>query len=106
MDSLRISSLFHYTDFNSLKRILAEGLVPNYCSEDLTVRGRKFVIGLPMVCFCDIPLTRTDEFTKRYGRSGSGQWVRGRFSDPLYSLMDFAVVCLEISNIMCNFGIK
>ena len=42
MDSLRTSSLFHYTDFNGLKRILAGGLVPNYCSEDLTVGEEVF----------------------------------------------------------------
>lgn len=99
MESLRTSSLFHYTDFNSLKRILAGGLVPNYCSEDLTVGGRQFVIGLPMVCFCDIPLTRTAEFTKRYGRHAialSKKWAAKKGINPvLYAVDDDIIVSLH-----------
>ena len=99
MDSLRTSSLFHYTNFNGLKRILAEGLVPNYCSEDLTVGEREFVIGLPMVCFCDIPLTRTDEFTKRYGRHAialSKEWAaRNNINPILYAVDEDIIVSLR-----------
>lgn len=95
MDSLRTSSLFHYTDFNGLKRILAGGLVPNYCSEDLTVGQEEFVIGLPMVCFCDIPLTRTEEFTKRYGRHAialSKEWAARKGINPILYAVDEEII--------------
>lgn len=99
MDSLRTSSLFHYTDFNGLKRILTGGLVPNYCSKDLTVGEREFVIGLPMVCFCDIPLTRTEEFTKRYGRHAialSKEWAaRNNINPILYAVDEDIIVSLR-----------
>lgn len=72
MANYRTSSLFHYTTFIGLKSILKLGIIPNFCKEDLTIDGNPLVITFPMVSFCDIPLTRTSEFTKRYSRHAIG----------------------------------
>lgn len=67
MLNFRTSSLFHYTKLNNLIKILQEGMIPNFCKEEFPTNTSNFVVGIPMVSFCDIPLTRTDIFTGRYG---------------------------------------
>ena len=58
-------TLFHFTkDLNTLKKILKEGFRVTYCKEYF---GDSFM-GIPMVSFCDIPLSRTDQHTKDYGK--------------------------------------
>ena len=94
MGNFRTSSLFHYTKYNHLKQILVEGFTPNYCSEDLSTEGTQFVLGIPMVCFCDIPLTRTEEFTSRYGKHAIGlnkEWARNRLN-PIMYVKDEAII--------------
>lgn len=55
MGQFRTSSLFHYTkSIDILYSILMEGLIPNYCYEDLSYkRNPDRGIGVPMVSFCD-----------------------------------------------------
>lgn len=63
------NSLFHYTrTYDNLCGILRNGFKPNYCKESL-LNGS--VIGLPMVSFCDIPITRANDFRK-YGKYAIG----------------------------------
>lgn len=70
VSSFRTTSLFHYTKhLVSLKKILEDGLIPNFCSEDL-LPGLS--IGIPMVSFCDIPLSRTHFHTSQYGSYAIG----------------------------------
>lgn len=66
---LRTSSIFHFTkSLDSLIGILSNGLIPNYCSETLYDKeGINITLGVPMVSFCDIPLSRTYEHTIKYG---------------------------------------
>ncbi len=66
---LRTSSIFHFTkSLDSLIGILSNGLIPNYCSETLYDNNNiNITLGIPMVSFCDIPLSRTYEHTKKYG---------------------------------------
>lgn len=72
MGNFRTSSLFHYTSLNSLKKVLEDGIKPNYCKEDFSTSSQQLIIGIPMISFCDIPLTRTYEFTSRYGNHAIG----------------------------------
>ena len=66
---IRTSSIFHFTkSLDSLIGILSNGLIPNYCSETLYDKeGINITLGIPMVSFCDIPLSRTYEHTIKYG---------------------------------------
>lgn len=71
MASFRTSSVFRFTrDFELLKRIIKDGIVPNYCEEDLSFGSQEFCVGIPMASFCDIPITLLDEHTNRYGNYG------------------------------------
>ena len=87
--SYRTSSLFHFTKkLDVLKNILRTGIIPNFCKEDLSYEDRKRIIGVPMVSFCDIPLTRTSGFKQRYGEYAIGlskDWaIRNQINPILY----------------------
>ncbi len=67
------SSLFHFTkNMDALTSILENGFYPRYCLEDLAWFGYDEHVGFPMVCFCDIPLSRISEHTSFYGEFGIG----------------------------------
>lgn len=69
--SISTSSLFHYTkSLDTLKAMLDEGLWPNYCKEIFRSSKGLYMMGIPMVSFCDIPLTRTADFCERHGHYG------------------------------------
>lgn len=88
MQNFRTSSLFHYTKLNNLKKILQEGMIPNFCKEEFPQNNHNYIVGIPMISFCDIPLTRTDEFTNRYGQHAIGlskEWaLRNQINPILY----------------------
>lgn len=82
MDAINSSSLFHFTpQFSKLKSIIKNGLMFGYNYEPFTKevatqgycyssKGEKEIIngvGIPMVCFCDIPLMRTNKHVQDYG---------------------------------------
>lgn len=47
-------------------------MIPNFCREDLSYFDRTANIGVPMISFCDIPLTRATMFKARYGGRNNG----------------------------------
>ena len=70
MEKGNATSLFHYTNtFENLTGILRKGFLPNYCRE---VMPNGNILGIPMVSFCDIPLTRAGEHRSRYGKFAVG----------------------------------
>ena len=77
------NSLFHYTGaYDNLCGILRNGFKPNYCKEVL-LNGS--IIGLPMVSFCDIPITRANDFRK-YGKYAIGmerRWGISKGINPI-----------------------
>lgn len=88
MGQFRTSSLFHYTkSIDILHLILNEGLIPNYCYEDLSYKGNPTRgIGVPMISFCDIPLSQTNLFVKRYGKYAIGlnkEWAKNKRINPI-----------------------
>jgi len=89
MPSYRTTSLFHYTKTaNNLFNILKSGkLIPNYCEEDLSSEFTiDFVWGIPMVCFCDIPILLAGDFLKNYGRycvAFDKEWGKHKGCNPV-----------------------
>ncbi len=64
------STLFHFMkEFEYLKQSIKEGLWPRYCIEKKW-SGKDLVI--PMLCFCDIPLSQVKEHVGEYGCYGIG----------------------------------
>lgn len=70
------NTLFHYTkDIKTLCNILEKGFFPNYCKE--TFPDEDFC-AIPMVSFCDVPLTRADSFI---GENSYGEVAIGMSKD-------------------------
>ncbi|HGE6056645.1 TPA: abortive infection system antitoxin AbiGi family protein [Vibrio cholerae] len=87
----RSDNLFHFTkSIDILESILKNGFYARYCLEDirwLNSNEDKF-IAFPMVCFCDIPLSRATEHTEFYGSYGLGltkDWgIRNNLNPVVY----------------------
>lgn len=68
MTNNNTSTLFHFTKKRFIPKILKDGLRVTYCKEQFL----DTVLGIPMISFCDIPLSRTDEHRKKYGNYAIG----------------------------------
>ena len=75
------SSLFHYTkEKETFEKILSNGLMYSesveYCPNEIIVTGleytNKSAFIVPMVCFCDIPISRTIAHRNTYGNYAIG----------------------------------
>jgi len=83
------NTLFHFTKSSEkLKLILKNGFWPRYCLEDIKWLGYEEFdyIAYPMVCFCDIPLSRISEHIDFYGGFGVGvtrQWAHANGLNPV-----------------------
>ncbi|KAA3145220.1 hypothetical protein F1988_02475 [Alistipes indistinctus] len=70
--------------------MLGEGIFPIFCREDLShdkITRWNFILGIPMVSFCDIPLTRTNDFRSRYGNHAIGLnklWGMDKGINPVF----------------------
>lgn len=75
--SIVAKSFFHFTPSEDyLLSIIKNKFSPRYCREDFTcffgAGSQKVYAYIPMVCFCDIPLTEIKEHSKEYGEYGIG----------------------------------
>lgn len=82
-------TLFHFTkSIDTLKLMLKGGFWPRYCLEDIHWLGNEDFpyIAYPMVCFCDIPLSRIQEHVGFYGEFGLGltkEWAESNGLNPV-----------------------
>jgi Putative abortive phage resistance protein AbiGi, antitoxin len=74
MTNQKSSTLFHFTkSHDSLCGILKNGYHPRYSLEDTEWLDQDLdKLAFPMVCFCDIPLSRLSDHVDFYGRFGLG----------------------------------
>jgi len=85
-------NLFHFTKSPEfVKGILLNGFMPRYCLEDVEWIGipdTKF-FAYPMVCFCDIPLSRISDHSDFFGSYGLGltkNWgLKNRLAPAIYA---------------------
>ena len=87
--SPKSDNLFHFTkSIDFLKGILLNGFLPRYCLEDTSYLTIEY-IGYPMICFCDIPISRIGDHTAFYGNYGLGmtkEWgLRNNLAPLLYT---------------------
>lgn len=84
------NTLFHFTkDLDTIKYILNDGYFwPIYCIEyDKGPDENDYYDALPMVCFCDIPLSQISDHIADYGKFGIGiskQWGKEKISPVVY----------------------
>lgn len=83
------NSIIHFTATKeALQGILSENFRLKYCKESIDWMGTTSVIHVPMVSFCDIPLSQVKSHIDSYGAYGIGltrEWaVRSRLNPVLY----------------------
>lgn len=89
--SLSANTLFHFTNsIDNLENILKAEFYPNYSLENWdNIIGNNFQIGIPMVCFCDIPLSQIQNHTRYYGNYALGltkEWgIKNKINPVLYT---------------------
>lgn len=87
---LSASTLFHYTNnIDSLLEILKDGFCPRYCLEDQSQFGIEGEIAIPMISFCDIPLSQIRKHICYYGKYAIGlskAWgIKNKISPVMYT---------------------
>lgn len=104
-------TLFHFTkNVEFVKSILMEGFWPRYCLEDLS--WYIFDVGyvaFPVVCFCDIPLSRINEHVGFYGEYGIGvtkEWALINKLNPVSYLTSTSNYGACINNLYKNVDHK
>ena len=82
--------LFHFTkSIDVLISILENGFWPMTANEDISFMMPKYekaIVGIPMVCFTDIPIELTKEHRKQYGEYGIGlkkEWGISKGLNPI-----------------------
>lgn len=100
---LSSATLFHFTrSLETLKKILGCGFKPFYSSEDLTMFGVSECPGIPMVSFCDIPLSQAKKHVDDYGRYAIGldkKWGMTKNISPVHYIYKDSICALVISRV-------
>jgi len=86
---LSSNSLIHLTNsLEALEGILSENFRIKYCKESSNWKNSKTTIYVPMVSFCDIPLSQIKDHISNYGCYGIGltkEWaIRNHLNPVLY----------------------
>ena len=88
MSTLSANTLFHFTrNKENLISILNSCFYPKYCLEEFYfLQLLKTKWALPMVCFCDIPLSQIKNHTLKYGEYAIGltkEWAQIKGITPI-----------------------
>jgi hypothetical protein len=92
-DNISTNSVFHFTrSLDNVESILRNDFYPKFCIEDIvgTITGIPGVEkAIPMVCFCDIPLSQIKKHVKTYGEYAIGlskEWaIKQKVNPVLYT---------------------
>lgn len=94
MPKISANTLFHFTNsISNLESILTFTFYQRYCLEHYSsfYNGNinNNIVYIPMVSFCDIPLTQISEHSTRYGQYAIGlskNWASKNLINPLFYL--------------------
>ncbi len=87
--TISVNTLFHFTKgIRRVYDILAKGYRANYCSERVPLQffERTEQLAIPMVCFCDLPLSLIKNHIRRYGGFGMGLDKEWGFDNGISSI--------------------
>ena len=112
-ETLSSNTLFHFTNSGEkLISILKHEFKPRYCLEDMGtfVKDSLYAeeLAFPMVCFCDIPLSKIKHHLSFYGNFGIGlskEWgVKNKISPLTYVNNESALLKFINNNILACEG--
>jgi hypothetical protein len=100
--ALSTNSIIHFTKtFENLAGILKSDFQVKYCFETISVKEGTIRIAVPMVSFCDIPLSQVKNHIDSYGSYGIGlskNWAKKHGLNP--------VLYMERNSTMANHFCK
>lgn len=109
MSILSSETLFHFTDsIIKLKSILKNEFYPRYSLESYPLDPEEssiLEVGVPMVSFCDIPLSSVKEHVKLYGHYGIGMskdWAEKKKLNPVLYFYNGSDLSLNIRDMFIN----
>jgi hypothetical protein len=96
-------SLFHFTSFENLMSILeCMYFQVNYSKEQFVYRQNILTYYIPIVSFCDIPLTQTREHIEEYDGFSIGltnEWAIGHGLNPVFYINE-SVLTVTFENLI------
>ena len=108
MGIISSNTLFHWTNKDSLIGILKNEFKINYCREDFTIKGGLLLtIRVPLVSFCDIPLSESRNQMDKYGQYGIGlkkEWgIKNGLNPVLYMVSNSNLTTQYTLTLIKNF---
>lgn len=106
--TLSANTLFHFTNSSDkLEGILRNEFHPKYCLENWDILNAKGLreIAIPMVSFCDIPLSQIGKHVKYYGRYALGltkEWGMEKNISPVLYTHKKAKLSFHLRNIFAE----
>jgi Protein of unknown function (DUF2743). len=90
-NTISANTLFHFTKtIENVRNILAQTFSPRYCLEHIDfISSEKLDMAIPMVCFCDIPLSQIIDHVDTYGEYAIGlnkDWAMSKGISPVLYL--------------------
>lgn len=90
------NTLFHFTrNYDTLLSILKSKFYPRLCLEQRIMSQLDLRLAVPMVCFCDIPLSQISEHTLKYGEYAIGikkDWAIQQGVSPILYVHDNSLI--------------
>lgn len=90
------NTLFHFTrDIGTLLSILKSKFYPRLCLEQRIMSQLDLRLAIPMVCFCDIPLSQISEHALKYGEYAIGikkDWAIKQGVSPILYVHDNSLI--------------
>lgn len=97
---LSTNSVFHFTkNIESIKSILASNFRIKYCVEKIESKSGTIEYAVPMVSFCDIPLSQVTSHIDKYGGYGIGlhkRWAKRRGLNPVLYLEKHSTILNDV----------
>lgn len=110
MTNISSNSIFHFTSSKeNLKGILSDNFKIKYCRELMPFKEEELGVYVPMVSFCEIPLSRVKDHVSKYGGYGVGldrSWaIRNRLNPVTYVEKDSNLAASYYSAIKYYFTV-
>ena len=84
---LSSNTIIHFTNTKErLEGILTNNFIVKYCKESIILNNKPLTFHVPMVSFCDIPLSEIKNHIKQYGEYGIGltkEWAERNGLNPV-----------------------
>jgi abortive phage resistance protein AbiGi (putative antitoxin) len=106
MSTISSNTLFHFTNLINLIGILENGFYPKYSVEKYYENDKEsYRAGIPMVCFCDIPLSQVEEHLRVYGQYGIGltkKWAKKNRLNPILYLESHSMLLEQLNSVLLH----